>query len=58
MPAGAAISWILCVVSVLLAMKISVWFAILAVLFGIYALVCTCLTVSYTKLIRSLTGNS
>ncbi len=54
MPAGAAISWLLCVVCVWLTAKISAWFAIFAVLLGIYALVCTCLAVSYGRLIKSI----
>ncbi len=54
MPFGAAISWILCAASVFLAVKVSAWFAILTIPLGIYALVCTCLAVSYTKLINSL----
>ncbi len=54
MPAGAAISWILCAASVIPAVKISAWFSVLAVLLAVYALVCTCLAVSYAKLIRSL----
>ncbi len=54
MPFGAAISWLLCAVCVWLTAKISACFAILALLLGIYALVCTCLAVSYTRLIRSL----
>ncbi len=54
MPFGAAISWILCAVSLFLAVKISAWFFGLTVLLAVYAFICTCLAVSYTRLIRSL----
>ncbi len=54
MPVGAAVSWILCAATLWLAVKVSVCFAVPAVLLGVYALVCTCLAVSYTKLIRTL----
>ena len=36
-------------------MPVSAWFAILGVLIGIYALVRTCLSVSYGRLIRRMT---
>ncbi len=58
MPFGAAISWILCAVSVFLAVKVSTWFAVLSLFLAVYALVCTCLAVSYGRLIRSLKNAS
>lgn len=54
MPFGAIISWLLCAVSVFLTVKVSAWFAVLSVLLAVYALVCTCLAVSYGRLIRSI----
>ena len=54
MPIGALLGWIFCALTVFLSVKISVWFAVLSVLFGIYAFVCTCLSVSYGRLLRRL----
>ena len=54
MPAGAAVSWILCCLSILLAWNISVYFALPAVLAGIYAGICTWLAISYRKLLKKL----
>ncbi len=54
MPFGAAISWLLCAITAFLAVKVSAWFAVLSVLSAVYAFVCTCLAVSYGRLIRSI----
>ncbi len=58
MPFGATISWIMCAVSVFLAIKISAWFAVLSVLLAVYAFICTCLAVSYGRLIRSIKNST
>lgn len=52
MPAGSVLSWLAAVVCLGLSVKVSAWFGILCVLFIIYAAMCTCLGISYTRLIR------
>ena len=54
MLAGAPVSWIAFFAVLLLTVKVSPWFGILAVLLAVYAVMCTCLGISYTRLIRRL----
>ena len=54
MPWGSLISWLAFFVLLMLSLKISAWFLILAVLLGIYAIMCTCLGISYKRLLRRL----
>ena len=54
MLAGSVISWLALLASLLLAVKISAWFGILCVLLAIYAVMCTCLGTSYTRLAHRL----
>ena len=54
LPVGV-LSWIALIAVILLCINVSASFAILDVLIGIYALVCTCLAISYGRLIRRMT---
>lgn len=54
MPWGSVLSWIAAVVFLWLALKLSGWFVIPFVLFTVYAVMCTCLGISYARLIRRL----
>lgn len=51
---GSVLSWIATIAFLLLSIKISLWFVILCVLLVIYAIMCTCLGISYARLIRKL----
>lgn len=51
---GSLISWLAFFVLLMLSVKVSAWFLILTVLSGIYALMCTCLGISYKKLLQRL----
>ncbi len=51
---GGPVSWAAFVAFLLLAVKVSPWFGILAALLAVYAAMCTCLGISYTRLIRRL----
>ena len=51
---GSVLSWIAFAVFLLIALKVSVWFGILCVLLAIYAGMCTCLSISYTRLTHRL----
>lgn len=53
---GAAVSWLAFLAALLLAVRVSPWFWAVGVLVGVYAVMCTCLGVSYTGLIRRLEG--
>ena len=52
--AGGVLSWAAFLGLLWLAVKTSGWFSVPAVLLGIYAGMCTCLGISYTRLIRRL----
>lgn len=54
MPIGSVLSWIAFIAFLLLSIRVSAWFVIPVVLFGIYAAMCTCLGISYARLIRKL----
>ncbi len=51
---GSVLSWIAFAAFLLLTIKISAWFCIPTVLIGIYAAVCTCLGISYGRLIKRM----
>lgn len=53
---GSVLSWVVFAALVALAVRVSAWFCIPAVLVCIYAAMCTCLGISYTGLIRTLRG--
>ena len=50
MLAGSVLSWLAFLAASLLAVKVSAWFGILCILLAIYAVMCTCLGISYTRL--------
>ena len=54
MPIGSVLSWVAFIAFLLLSIRVSAWFVIPVVLFGIYAVMCTCLGISYARLIRRL----
>ena len=47
---GSVLSWLAFLAVFLLAVKVSAWFGILCVLLAVYAVMCTCLGTSYTRL--------
>ena len=49
---GSVLSWLAALLLALLTAKCSVWFCIPAALLAFYAVMCTCLAVSYTRLLR------
>lgn len=51
---GSVLSWLAAVVLLWLTIKISGWFGILCVLLAVYAVMCTLLGISYTRLIYKL----
>ena len=51
---GSAISWLVCIAVLLLAIRVSAWFGVLCVLLAVYAVMCTCLGTSYTRLAHGL----
>lgn len=53
---GSVLSWIVFAVLVVLAVSVSAWLCIPAVLVCVYAAMCTCLGLSYTGVIRTLRG--
>ena len=53
---GSVFSWLALLVFLLLAMRVSAWFGILCVFSAIYAVMCTCLGISYTRLKHRLRG--
>ena len=53
---GSVLSWVVFAALAALAVRVSAWFCIPAVLVCIYAAMCTCLGISYTGLIRTLRG--
>ena len=54
MPIGAAISWLVAVVSLLLVQRVSAYFWLLTLLATLYASMCTWLAISYRKLLKTL----
>lgn len=54
MPAGSLLSWAGSLAFLGLAARVSPWFGVIAVLLGVYAAVCTCLGISYSRLICTL----
>lgn len=54
MRAGSVLSWGTFLVLLWLTVRVSAWCGIPAVLLGFYAAMCTCLGVSYTRVIRGL----
>ena len=54
MLAGSVLSRLAFLAVLLLAVKVSAWFGILCVLLAVYAGMCTCLGISYTRLLRRL----
>lgn len=57
MIAGSVLSWLAFVAFLLLTVKISAWFCLPTALIFIYAVMCTVLGVSYTRLIHKLQRN-
>ena len=53
---GSVLSWLALFAVILLAVKVSAWFCVLGALLAVYAVMCTCLGISYTRLIRRLRG--
>lgn len=53
---GSVLSWVVFAALVALAVRVNAWFCIPAVLVCIYAVMCTCLGIPYTGLIRTLRG--
>ena len=53
---GSVFSWLAFLVFLLLAMRVSAWLGILCVFIAIYAVMCTCLCISYTRLKHRLRG--
>ena len=51
---GSVFSWLAFLVVLLLSLKVSPWFGILCVLLAVYAVMCTCLGTSYTRLTHRL----
>ena len=51
---GGPLTWLAFLAGLLLAIKVSAWFSILCVLLAVYAVMCTCLGISYTRLTRRL----
>lgn len=51
---GSILSWIAFLITLWLAARVSGWFGILSVLLAVYAGICTCLGISYSRLIRRL----
>ena len=47
---GSVLSWLAFLAVLLLAIKVSAWFGVLCVLLAIYAVICSCLGISYTRL--------
>lgn len=54
MPAGAVLSWLAFLVFLRLTAGVSPWFGVPACLLAVYAAMCTCLGISYGRLIRRL----
>lgn len=54
MLAGSVLSWLAFLIVLLLAVKVSAWFGFLCVLLAVYAVMCTCLGISYTRLTHRL----
>lgn len=54
MPAGAMLSWLAFLVFLRLTAGVSPWFGVPACLLAVYAAMCTCLGISYGRLIREL----
>lgn len=54
MRAGSVLSWGACLVLLWLTIKVCAWLCGPTILLGIYAAMCTCLWISYTRLIRGL----
>lgn len=51
---GSVLSWLAFLAVLLLAVKVSAWFGILCVFIAVYAVMCTCLGASYTRLVHRL----
>lgn len=51
---GSVLSWAAFLVCLFFVIKVSAWFIILSVVLAVYAVMCTCLAASYSKLIRKL----
>ena len=54
MLAGSVLSWLAFAAVLLPAIKVSAWFGILCILLAVYAVMCTCLGTSYTRLAHKL----
>ena len=54
MLAGSIISWFVFLMVLLFAIKISAWFGVLCIFVAVYAVMCACLGVSYTRLLHRL----
>ena len=54
MPAGSVLGWIVFLVFFMLTLKVSAWFGVLTILTAVYAGMCTCLGISYSRLIKRL----
>lgn len=51
---GGVLSWLAFLAVLLLAIEVSAWFWVLCVLLAVYAVMCTCLGISYTRLAHRL----
>ena len=51
---GSVLSWLAFAAVLLLTLKVSAWFVVLCVLLAVYAVMCTCLGISYTRLAHRL----
>ena len=54
MPWGSILSWLAALVFLYLSVRVSAWLGILCVLFSFYAAMCTCLGISYSRLLKKL----
>ena len=54
MPAGAALSWLLCAAGLFLSLRFSLFFLIPTVLLGLYGAMCTWLALAYHRLLNDL----
>lgn len=58
MRVGSILSWIAAIVFLWMSVRVSAWFAILAFLLAFYAVMCTMLGISYTRLIHRMRRKS
>lgn len=51
---GSILSWLAAIVVFLISVRVSAWFAVLCVLLIVCAVMCTCLGISYARLVKRL----